>query len=91
MIQATSGLPIAGEAAPAARMALTGLPVDAGPVTADRNGFSAVALEWRHEPDTAVAMPIVVPAHERSHPGAGHLSVGEWPAGVIRPVFHGAE
>jgi hypothetical protein len=37
-------------------MTLTGQLVEAGPVAADINGFSAVALRWRHETDAAVAV-----------------------------------
>jgi hypothetical protein len=35
-------------------MTLTRLFVDAGTVSADRNGFSAVALGWCHEADAAM-------------------------------------
>jgi len=72
-------------------MALTGLLVDAGTVAADCDGFSAVALGWRHEPDEAVAVLVVVVIHVRRQLGAGLLEVGEWLAGVVWPVLHRAE
>jgi hypothetical protein len=37
-------------------MKLTGQLVDAGTVVADLNGFAAVALRWRHEPDAATQL-----------------------------------
>jgi hypothetical protein len=37
-------------------MSLTGQLVDAGTVSADLNGFAAVALRWRHETDTATKL-----------------------------------
>jgi hypothetical protein len=46
-----------------------------------------VALGWRHEPDTAVAVLIVVPAHECRHPGAGLLNALERTPRVVRPVL----
>jgi hypothetical protein len=46
-----------------------------------------VALRWRHEPDAAVAVLIVVPIHERTYPQAGLLHALEWPSGVVRPVL----
>ena len=49
-------------------MTLMGLLIDAVTVAADRNDFSAVTLRWRHEPDAAVAVPVVVPGHESHHP-----------------------
>ena len=54
-------------------MTLTGLLVDARTVAADRNGFSAVPLRMRHEPDAAVAVLIVVPIGESRQPGSGLL------------------
>ena len=41
---------------PAEWMKLTGQLVDAGTVAADLNGFAAVALRWRHEPDAATQL-----------------------------------
>jgi len=67
-------------------MRLTGLLVDAVTVAAVYEGFSAVALGWRYKPDADVAVLVVVPIHESHHPGAGTLDVGEWIAGVVRPV-----
>ena len=68
-------------------MSSTGLLVDAGAVSADRNGFSAVALGRRHEPDAAVAMLVVVPIHECRYPGAGLLCALERTPRVVRPVL----
>jgi hypothetical protein len=68
-------------------MSLSGLLVDPGTMAADRMGLSAVALRWRDEPDAAVAVLLVVPAHECRHPGAGFIHAGEWPAGIVRPVL----
>ena len=68
-------------------MALKGQLEDAGLVSADLNGFAAVALRWRHEPDTAVAVLIVVPAHKCCHPAAGLCHALEWPPWVVRPVL----
>ncbi len=68
-------------------MTLTGLLVDVGTVAADRNGFSAVAQGRRHEPDAAVTVPIVVPAHEPRHPGAGLLDALERTPLIVLPVL----
>ena len=84
-------MPTAGGSSPAEWMKLTGQLVDAGTVAADLNGFAAVALRWRHEPDTAVAVLIVVPAHKCCHPAAGLFHALEWPSGVVRPVFQSVE
>ena len=54
-------MPTAGGSSPAEWMKLTGQLVDAGTVSADLNGLSAVALRWRHEPDAAVTVLIDVP------------------------------
>jgi hypothetical protein len=78
-------MPTASASTPAEWMTLTGQLVDAGTVAADLNGLSAVALRWRHEPDTAVAVLIVVPAHKCCHPAAGaclaQVKSGGRPAG----------
>jgi hypothetical protein len=80
-------MPTAGGSTPAEWIKLTGQLVDPGTVSADLNGFSAVALRWRHEPDAAVAVLEVVPIHERRDPSAGLLDTLEWPSGVVRPVL----
>ena len=72
-------------------MPLTGLFVQLGSLAADRNGLAAMALIGIHEPDAAVAVLVVVPVHECTGPGAGFFHAVEWPPGVVRPVFHGAE
>ena len=58
-------IPTSGGSAPTPWMSLTGQLVDTGPLAADVNGFSAVALRRRHEPDAAVAVLIVVPGGSR--------------------------
>ena len=68
-------------------MPLTGLFVQLGSLAADLNGFSAVALIGRHEPDAAVAVLVVVPVDECTGPGAGLFHAAEWPSGVVRPVL----
>ena len=60
-------------------------------MAADCHGLSAVPLGWGHKSDAAVAVLLVVPAHERCHSGAGFRHAGEWPAGVVRPILHRAE
>ena len=84
-------MPTAGGASPADWMTLTGQLVDAGTVAADLNGFAAVALRWRHEPDAAVVVLVVVPIHKRIYPQAGLLYALEGTRGVVRPVFQGVE
>ena len=44
-----------------------------------------------HESDAAVAVPLVVPVHERHHPAAGVGLAGEGAHWVVRPVFHRPE
>ncbi len=80
-------MPKAGGSNPAELITLTGQLVDTGPVSANFNGFSAVALGWGHETDAAVAVLIVVPAHKCCHPAAGLCHTLEWPSGVVRPVL----
>ncbi len=70
---------------------LTGLLVDTGAVMADFIDLAAVALIRRHEPDTAVAVLVVVPIHECRHPGAGVVLAPEWPPWVDRTVLDRAE
>jgi hypothetical protein len=60
-------------------------------VTTDLDGLSAVAVMGRHELDTAVAVPMVVPVDKRGHPLAGLVLAGKWPSRVIRPVLRCAE
>jgi hypothetical protein len=49
-------------------MTLTGLLVDTGTVATDFFGLAAMALIGRNETDTAVAVLVVVPFHECTHP-----------------------
>jgi hypothetical protein len=49
-------MPTAGGSSPAEWMKLMGQLVDAGTLSADLNGFAAVALRWRHEPDAATQL-----------------------------------
>ena len=80
-------MPAAGGFILAEWMKLTGQLVDVGTVAEDLNGFAAVALRWRHEPDTAVAVLIVVPAHKCCHSAASLCHALEWPPEVVRPVL----
>jgi len=61
-------MPTARGSSPAEWMKLTAQLVDAGSVSEDLNGFAALSLRWRHEPDAAVAVLVVVPIHERTYP-----------------------
>lgn len=45
--------------------------VNARMVMADGNGFSAVALGWSHESDSAAVAPFVVPALRKNDTRAG--------------------
>ena len=38
-----------------------------------------------------MAVLVVVPIHKGGNPEAGFLLAAEWPAGVVGPVFNGAE
>ena len=84
-------MPAAGCAGPAAGVPLAGLLIDLGTMPADRCGSSAVALIRRHEPDGAVAVPMVVPVHKCAGPTEGLLQAAEGPPGVVRPVLDRAE
>ncbi len=81
----------AGAVAPTSGVLLASLLVDNSAVTTEFNGLTAVAPIRRHEPDGAVAVPVVVPVHECADPAASLCLAAEGPPGVIRPVFHGAE
>ena len=72
-------------------MALTGLFIDLSTVAADLNSLTAMALLRRHKLDAAVAVLVVIPVHTGGNPEAGLLLAAEWPAGVVGPVFNGAE
>ena len=72
-------------------MSLAGLLIDTGTVPADTTGLTAVALIRRHEPDGAVAVPMVVPVHEFRHPAAGFFLAAEGTPGVVRSVLDRAE
>jgi hypothetical protein len=52
-------------------MTLTGLLVDTGTVATDFFGLAAMALIGRNETDTAVAVLVVVPVQECTHPQTG--------------------
>ena len=60
-------------------------------MAADGNGFSAVALGLRNEPDAAVAKLVGLPDNERRHSGAGYPHALQRKPRVVRAVFHGAE
>ena len=52
-------------------MTFAWLLVNARMVMADGNGFSAVALGWSHESDSAAVAPFVVPALRKNDTRAG--------------------
>ena len=58
---------------------------------ADGRSLAAVPLLRGHELDRAVAVLMHVPVHECRRPLAGLLLAGKGPAGVVGPVFGGAE
>ena len=72
-------------------MALTGLFIDLSTVAADLYSLTAMALLRRHKLDAAVAVLVVIPVHKGGNPEAGFFFAAEWPAGVVGPVFNGAE
>lgn len=72
-------------------MSLASLFVDIDPVIADLIGLAAMPLGGRHEPDSAVAVIVVVPVHECRHPEAGVVLAAERSNGVIRLVLERAE
>jgi hypothetical protein len=41
----------------------------------------------RHEFDGNVPVSVVVPVHKQRHPLTGLVLAGNWPAGVVGPVF----
>ena len=55
------------------------------------NGFSAVSLSRRHEPDAAVTVLVVVPVHESRQPQACFVLAAEGPPGVVRSVLDRAK
>ncbi len=60
-------------------------------LAADLYRLTAMPLLRRNEFDAAMAVLVVIPINKRGNPLAGFFFVAEWPAGVIRPVFNGAE
>ena len=58
-------------------MQLTGLVVNLGTALADLIGLAAMALVGRHEFDSAVAVPLVVPVDECDDPLTGLVLAGE--------------
>ena len=61
-------MPTANAAAPTTRVQLAGLFVDLSPLASNGDSLAAMSLRWRHEPDGAVEVPVVVPVHESHHP-----------------------
>ena len=84
-------MPTAGGLAPVAWMTLTSQLVDAGTVEAVRNGFSAVPLRWRLEPDAVVAVLIVVRIDDYRNPVAGIFGALEKMLRIDRPIFRCAK
>ncbi|MNF10266.1 hypothetical protein D3C80_2111550 [compost metagenome] len=52
---------------------------------------TAVALRRSHEADAAVAVFMVVPAHEVPDPGPGCIQIGKTVLRPLRAVFEGSE
>lgn len=76
--------------APARWISTAGLLVDIGSLLANDRGGATMALMGRHEFDTAVAVPVVVPIHKGHDPLAGIISCQKDGWG-IGPVFDGSE
>lgn len=72
-------------------MAFTGAFINPGSFLANGCCCTAMALLRCDEPDGAVAMFMDVPVHKGGGPLAGLLLAGKRPAGVVGPVFDGAE
>lgn len=72
-------------------MATAGLLVELSAPLTDGNSLTTVSLVWRHEFDRTVAVLMAVPVHECCCPLAGFLLVCKGSAGILRPVFGGAE
>ena len=81
--------PATGPARPAARLLLTSQLVHTCTVTADLQGLSAVPLLGCDEPDSAVAVGVVVPLDEHRDPQTGFLPADKGPAGIVRSVLQG--
>ena len=81
-------MPAAGLSAPARWIRPAGVLIDLGTLLANGDGRSAVSLNWCHELDAAVAVPVVVPVDERGDPLTGLLFGCKGLAGVIRPILH---
>lgn len=83
--------PAVAAATPATWMSLMGRVIDPVPVQRDRDGLAAVTRVGRHQPDDALAVPVVGPVHESHHPGPGLFLAAEGNSGVIRSVLDRAE
>jgi len=83
--------PATNLSAPAFWICNAGYLIDAGTLAADLNSLTAMPLLRRHKFDSAVAVLVVIPIHKRRNPLPGFFFAAEWPVGVVRPVFNGAE
>ncbi len=52
---------------------------------------TAMPLLKRNKFDAAMAVLVVIPINKRGNPLAGFFFATEWPVGIVRPVFNGAE
>lgn len=84
-------LPFAGLAAPTRRVPGTRLFVEEVTPLEDRSILSGVTFNRCHEPDSTVAMLVVVPADEGMYPVLSDLQVGEAVHRVGGHVLAGAE
>ena len=85
----TDGLPVSDAPAPALWMLLPGGLIERGALAQQRNILASMALCRRNEFDRAVAMLMVVPLNEGSHPIPSATQTGKWPARIKRMVFQG--
>ena len=83
--------PTAWGTSPPPGMALTGLFIKINTLFANCYRHAAMPLLRRNEFDAAMAVLVVIPIHKRSNPLAGFFFAAEWPVGIVRPVFNGAE
>ncbi len=60
-------------------------------LAADLYRLTAMPLLRRNEFDAAMEVLVVIPINKRRNPLAGFFFAAEWPVGIVRPVFNGAE
>ena len=90
-MQGVNALPVAGGAFPSERIALPCRLVKRSASKQHVLIEVGMTLRRRHEPDRAVTMLLVVPAHQRAHPGARGEQGIERLERIGRPVLQGLE